>query len=254
MGNHPENREGLAVLAGRLAPPAVRLAGDPVGVAVHLRPVAGLLAIQRGHPRRARCIAVAAVQPRTMMENAKAVARGAQGRRGNVLTSRDDRKLVCSGVGRLARGPFLFGRSALGLGMHASCQCGSLTAEIRGGAEPTVVACHCIDCQKRSGSPFGSMAYFLRSDVAITGEAREYARPTDSGNIYTTGFCPTCGSTVYGKASARPEIVGLTVGTIGDAALPSPARSVYEQSRHGWVTMPETTAGFVRGRDSERTR
>jgi hypothetical protein len=138
--------------------------------------------------------------------------------------------------------------------MQASCQCGSLTAEIDDGAEPTVVACHCLDCQKRSGSPFGSMAYFPLYAVAVTGEAREYARPTDSGSRYTTGFCPTCGSTLYGKASAFPEIVGVTVGTIDGAALPAPARSVYEQSRHAWVAMPETTAGFARGRDGERTR
>jgi hypothetical protein len=138
--------------------------------------------------------------------------------------------------------------------MQASCQCGSLTAKIEDGAEPTVVACHCLDCQKRSGSPFGAMAYFARAAVAVSGEAREYARPTDSGNTYTTGFCPTCGSTLYGKASAFPDIVGVTVGTIGDAELPPPARSVYEQSRHPWVSMPAGTHGFVRGRDGERAR
>jgi hypothetical protein len=138
--------------------------------------------------------------------------------------------------------------------MQASCQCGSLTAEIDDGAEPTVVACHCLDCQKRSGSPFGSMAYFPREAVAVSGEAREYARPTDSGNSYTTGFCPACGSTLYGKASAFPEIVGVTVGTFDDRALPAPVRSVYEQSRHSWVAMPEATLRFVRGRNGEQAR
>ena len=138
--------------------------------------------------------------------------------------------------------------------MEASCQCGNLTAAIDDGAEPTVVACHCIDCQKRSGSPFGSMAYFSRDYVTFGGEAREYARPTDSGHTYTTGFCPTCGSTLYGKASRMPDIVGVSVGTISDPALPAPARSVYEQSRHHWLAMPESTQGFVRGRDGERSR
>ena len=60
--------------------------------------------------------------------------------------------------------------------MQASCQCGSLTATIDDGAEPMVVMCHCIDCQKRSGSPFGSMAYYPEDGVAIAGEAREYSR------------------------------------------------------------------------------
>jgi hypothetical protein len=138
--------------------------------------------------------------------------------------------------------------------MQASCQCGSLTAEIQDGAEPMVVACHCIDCQKRSGSPFGTMAYYPVTFVNFAGEAREYARPTDSDNTFTTGFCPTCGSTLYGKASGFPGIVGVTFGTIDERKLPAPVRSVYEQSRHHWVQMPAETQGFVRGRNSERTR
>jgi hypothetical protein len=139
--------------------------------------------------------------------------------------------------------------------MQASCQCGGLTADIQDGAEPMVVACHCRDCQKRSGSPFGTMAYYPEDYVAIAGEAREYARPTDSGNTFTTGFCPSCGSTLYGKASGFPGIVGVTAGTIGEPQrLPVPARSVYEQSRYRWVALPAETQGFTQGRNSERTR
>ena len=138
--------------------------------------------------------------------------------------------------------------------MHASCQCGSLTAQIQDGAEPVVVACHCLDCQKRSGSPFGTMAYYADDAVAIAGEAKEYARATDSGNTYTTGFCPTCGSTLYGKASGMPGVIGVTVGTHAERRLPRPARSAYEQSRHDWVRMPAETQGFAQGRNSERTR
>ena len=139
--------------------------------------------------------------------------------------------------------------------MQASCQCGALTAEIQDGAEPVVVACHCRECQKRSGSPFGTMAYYPENFVNFGGEAREYSRPTDSGNTFTTGFCPGCGSTLYGKASGFPGVVGVTLGTIGEPQLlPVPARSVYEQSRHRWVAMPAETQGFVQGRNSERTR
>jgi hypothetical protein len=138
--------------------------------------------------------------------------------------------------------------------MDASCQCGKLTATIDDGAEPTVVLCHCIDCQKRSGSPFGAMAYYPDGTVSFGGEASEYSRPTDSGNTYTTGFCPSCGSTLYGKASRFPGITGVTVGSISDPAFPMPARSVYEQSRHEWVAMPEEIPGYWQGRDGEQVR
>ena len=134
--------------------------------------------------------------------------------------------------------------------MDASCQCGALTASIADGTEPMVVMCHCIDCQKRSGSHYGSIAYFPGEAVAVHGEAREFARGTDNGFTFTTGFCPACGSTVYAKASRLPEITGVTVGTITDPAFPPPIRSVYEQSKHGWVQPPEAATNHPRGRDT----
>ncbi|MBB5732791.1 hypothetical protein FHS61_001800 [Altererythrobacter atlanticus] len=134
--------------------------------------------------------------------------------------------------------------------MHASCQCGKLNAEIADGANAMTVLCHCRDCQKRSGSPFGIMAYFPEESFSIAGEAREFTRLTDQGNQFTNGFCPDCGSTLYGRASKYPGIIGITVGTICDPAFPRPHRSVYEQSRHHWIALPEDMPRHMRGRDS----
>ncbi|HWK40951.1 MAG TPA: GFA family protein [Croceibacterium sp.] len=134
--------------------------------------------------------------------------------------------------------------------MQASCQCGSLTAEIAADAQPSVVMCHCVDCQRRSGSPFGSIAYFPAETVSLSGDAREYTRQTDSGHSFTNGFCPACGSTVYTRPGRKPGILGVTVGTIADPTLPRPERSVYEQSRFDWVTAPEGTKRHPKGRDS----
>jgi len=110
--------------------------------------------------------------------------------------------------------------------------------------------CHCIDCQKRSGSHYGSIAYYPAESVTVIGEAREFSRGTDSGNTFTTGFCPTCGSTVYALASQYPGIKGVTVGTITDPEFPAPIRSVYEQSKHTWVSPPEAATNHPQGRDT----
>jgi len=135
--------------------------------------------------------------------------------------------------------------------MKARCQCGSLTAAIADDARAMIVLCHCLDCQRRSGSPFGEIAYYPEEAVELSGEAREFTRPTDMGNSFITGFCPTCGSTLYARASKYPEILGITVGTIADPAFPPPARSVYEQSRHPWLPMPSGLPRHLRGRDSQ---
>lgn len=113
-----------------------------------------------------------------------------------------------------------------------------------------VVLCHCIDCQKRSGSPFGVIAYYPETGVTLSGEAREFIRNTDAGNTFTGGFCPICGSTVYVKASKYSRVLGITVGAIADPSFTQPARSVYEQSRHSWVTLPQDMPRHPQGRDS----
>ena len=113
-----------------------------------------------------------------------------------------------------------------------------------------IVLCHCFDCQRRSGSPFGEVAYYPADSVAISGEAREYTRPTEEGNTFTSGFCPSCGSTVYARASKYLGIIGITVGTLTDSGAPLPARSVYEQSKHHWIEMPAGVARHPRGRNT----
>ena len=133
---------------------------------------------------------------------------------------------------------------------QARCQCGQLSAAIDRAAEPMVVLCHCLDCQRRSGSPFGEIAYFPAEAVTLAGKAREYTRTTDAGNRFTGGFCPTCGSTLCAWASKYPAVIGITVGTLADPSFPPPARSVYEQSRHEWLLMPDSVPRHPQGRNS----
>ncbi|HVJ54311.1 MAG TPA: GFA family protein [Aliidongia sp.] len=78
----------------------------------------------------------------------------------------------------------------------ATCACGRLTVQCI--SEPLLVSlCHCLACQKRTGSSFGIAAFFRRGDVTATGPARSFTRPSDSGHDVTFHFCPDCGSTLF---------------------------------------------------------
>ena len=130
---------------------------------------------------------------------------------------------------------------------RAQCSCGQLSAEISG--EPdAVVMCHCVACQRRSGSPFGVAAYYPTERVKLTGISKSYTRIADSGNEFTTGFCPECGSSVWLQGPLKPGVIGITVGAIADPDFPAPVRSVWEQTRHGWVDVGFTDVHFPRGR------
>ncbi|WP_197976162.1 GFA family protein [Sphingomonas sp. CFBP 13733] len=91
--------------------------------------------------------------------------------------------------------------------MRAQCQCGQLTVELPG-PSPAVVACHCIACQRRSGSPFGVLAYYPEELLAVAGEGKRFERATDEGNRFETVFCPECGSTVYARTAKHPSMIG----------------------------------------------
>ena len=120
---------------------------------------------------------------------------------------------------------------------HATCSCGQLRVACEG--EPVRVSiCHCLECQRRTGSVFGAQARFPETQVRIEGRSTVWSRPGDSGGAVTLHFCPVCGSTVYWRIQAVPDLVAVAIGAFADPGFGSPRHSVYERSRHGWVVVP----------------
>ncbi|WP_047249525.1 GFA family protein [Chromobacterium subtsugae] len=126
----------------------------------------------------------------------------------------------------------------------AACSCGQLTAEVAG--DPVRVSiCHCLACQRRTGSIFGQQARFYRKDVAIDGESTVYVRVGDEGSRVTFHFCPVCGATVYYEPEGLEEFVAIPVGAFADPSFPAPSVSVYEDRKHGWLAVPEGAEHFA---------
>ena len=120
----------------------------------------------------------------------------------------------------------------------ASCSCGQLRVTCMG--HPARLSmCHCLECQKRTGAPFGVQARFDRTRVTAEGTAREFERIGDEGNRITFRFCPACGSTVYWTMSGQPDLVAVAVGNFADPTCSAPRFSVYESRRHSWVVVPD---------------
>jgi hypothetical protein len=135
---------------------------------------------------------------------------------------------------------------------EARCRCGAIVLSLPG---PTslVAACHCIDCQRRTGAPFGVGAFYPDAAVTISGTPKEYVRSADSGGQVRSCFCPECGSTVYWKADNLPAMIGVAIGAIADPNFRAPARSVFERSKHAWVEI-DGAAHFQQGSASKDPR
>jgi hypothetical protein len=120
----------------------------------------------------------------------------------------------------------------------ASCSCGQLTAKVAGNPI-RISVCHCLACQRRTGSVFGAQARYPREAVEISGQGTHYVRVADSGGTIEFTFCPTCGATVYYVIAGREEVLAIPVGCFADPTFPGPAFSVYEERMHPWVVMPK---------------
>lgn len=121
----------------------------------------------------------------------------------------------------------------------AKCSCENLQVEVSG--EPQlVVACSCLNCQKRTGSVFGVSAYFKHEQVlAKRGEYSIFTDISDDDRKITRAFCPSCGSTVFWEAEFMPDSVGVAVGCFTDPKFPQPNVAAWQQSKHPWVEFPE---------------
>ncbi|WP_299866348.1 GFA family protein [uncultured Hoeflea sp.] len=98
-----------------------------------------------------------------------------------------------------------------------------------------VSACHCLECQKRSGSAFATQARWPDEQVVISGQFKQWERIADSGHRATYKFCPVCGSTLAYVIEGWPGVTAVAVGAFADPNFPGPKFSVYEHRKHDWV-------------------
>ena len=120
----------------------------------------------------------------------------------------------------------------------ASCSCGQLKVTVS--AEPVRVSvCHCLECQRRTGSVFSAQARFPRRAASVSGASTVFVRVGDDGGRAAFNFCATCGVVVYYANEGQDDSIVIPVGVFADPSFPAPTYSVYEERMHSWVKMPE---------------
>jgi hypothetical protein len=126
------------------------------------------------------------------------------------------------------------------------CLCGAIRHECS--AEPFATGnCHCRDCQRSSGSAFVPALFVPREAVKITGEVKYYAVTADSGNTFSRGFCPTCGTPLFGLSVGLPGAIGIRAGSLDDPSWYRPAVDIYTTSAQPWDTMNPDLPKFPKG-------
>ena len=127
---------------------------------------------------------------------------------------------------------------------EAGCSCGALTIKLAGDPE-YVSSCACQACQRRTGSAFGVTAFFTEDQVVGQwGEASVFERLGGSGKPLFFRFCPSCGSTVWWEALARPGRLAVAAGAFADKDVPAPQRLIWAEYGADWIRPPEGTPVF----------
>jgi len=90
-----------------------------------------------------------------------------------------------------------------------SCLCGAVAFEITGPLRP-VIACHCHQCRKQTGTYMSSTA--VKDEQFRLTETRglKWYRSSDTGR---RGFCEQCGSPLLWKGEGY-DYIAITAGSI----------------------------------------
>ena len=120
--------------------------------------------------------------------------------------------------------------------VEGQCHCGAIAfeAEVQPG---TVGLCHCLDCQRLTGSPFRAN---IRAEAAgfrmLKGQPRQYVKTGDSGAKRIHAFCETCGTPIYSCAIENPQSYTLRLGALKERnELGRPARQIWTKRRLAWM-------------------
>ena len=116
------------------------------------------------------------------------------------------------------------------------CLCGKVRYECT--ADPIFMGnCHCRDCQRASGTGYEAAVGVPAPALQITGAVKYHDIKADSGSTVSRGFCPECGSRLFGKTSGMPQLAIFLAGSLDDPKQFQPGMDVYVSSAQPWDHM-----------------
>ncbi len=126
---------------------------------------------------------------------------------------------------------------------EGGCACGA--TRYRLSSEPLFIhCCHCLNCQRQTGSAFVINLLIEADRVEILAALPQPVdAPRDDGSVQRIFRCPRCQVAVFSEYG-RPEVWFVRGGTLDDPTQITPDVHIYTRSKVGWVTLHEDTPAF----------
>lgn len=119
-----------------------------------------------------------------------------------------------------------------------SCLCGGVRYEYSG-ALGAVVYCHCAQCRKAQGTAFGTNVPIEADQFRLLAGA-ELLKAYESSPGKERVFCANCGSPLYSRLLARPEVLRLRIGSLDTPLGGKPQAHIFAASKADWYDINDS--------------
>lgn len=124
------------------------------------------------------------------------------------------------------------------LPLTGACQCRAVRYRCTA-APATIYACHCTECQRQSGSAFGTSMLVPRDAFSFTqGTPRTWTRTSDSGRKVDCLFCPDCGTRLVHLPQHSPTMAIIRPGALDDTSWIRLVGHIWLRSKQPWFAVP----------------
>ena len=133
---------------------------------------------------------------------------------------------------------------------EGGCGCGAVRFRVEG--EPIYVNnCHCIQCQRQTGSTSVLNAFYETERVALlSGNLTSHVVKAGSGGPHEIMRCSECGVALWSYYPRFGRLgTGLRVSTLDDAATFRPNAIIFVSEKMPWVALPDGIPAFERTYD-----
>lgn len=134
---------------------------------------------------------------------------------------------------------------------EGGCACGAVRYRLS--SNPLFVnCCHCLDCQRQTGSAFVVNLLFEANQVELlAAQPQPVEVPRDDGRVQRIFRCASCQIAVFSEYS-RPSLWFVRGGTLDDPTEITPDVHIYTRSKVDWLTLPAGTPAFEVDYDPEQ--
>jgi hypothetical protein len=130
------------------------------------------------------------------------------------------------------------------MALKGRCACGRVTYQIND--EPLFTqACHCLDCQRTTGSAFVVHMVVAEQDFSIDGELNSSVIPTGSGKGCEIYACSHCSTFIWCRyLYHKVPVIAVRSGTLLDPNAVRPQAHLFTASKQTWMTLSDEVPVF----------